>query len=93
METMVHELAVNPGSFIGRANEEIWCTKMTRTNSQINGKTSCNGHNKVWALMVKAVGLQPSNAGQPGGGNWAMVTTPCQSPSAHLTCKSARSRR
>jgi hypothetical protein len=35
METMVHELAVNPGSFIGRANEEIWCTKMTRTNSQI----------------------------------------------------------
>jgi SprT-like family len=66
-----HELALNPDSFIERADKQIASTvvhEMVHHWQHHFGKTGSRGyHNKEWAAKMKAVGLQPSNTGAIGG--------------------------
>ena len=66
-----HELALNPDGFIGRTDEQICSTlvhEMVHVWQQQYGKPGSRGyHNKQWAAKMKAVGLQPSSTGMPGG--------------------------
>jgi predicted SprT family Zn-dependent metalloprotease len=66
-----HELALNPDGFDGRTDEEILSTlahEMAHVWQQTNGKapTRCY-HDREWATTMKAIGLQPSHTGEPGG--------------------------
>lgn len=65
------EIALNPTHFAGRSNEAILSTlvhEMTHLEQQHFGKPSRTGyHNKEWAQLMRAVGLIPSDTGQPGG--------------------------
>lgn len=67
----VHEIALNPETFKGRTDKEILSTlvhEMTHLEQAEFGQPSANGyHNKAWALLMLAVGLHPSDTGQPGG--------------------------
>jgi predicted SprT family Zn-dependent metalloprotease len=66
-----HELALNPDGFIGRTDEQICSTlvhEMVHVWQQQYGQPGSRGyHNKQWAAKMKAVGLQPSSTGMPGG--------------------------
>ena len=66
-----HELALNPDVFISQTDEQICQTlvhEMTHLKQQDFGKPSARGyHNREWAMMMKAVGLQPSSTGAVGG--------------------------
>ena len=61
--TAVHELAMNPDTFIGRTDEEILSTlahEMAHVWQQTHGKppTRCY-HDRQWAAKMKEIGLQP----------------------------------
>jgi hypothetical protein len=66
-----HELALNPDAFISQTDKQICQTlvhEMTHVWQHAFGKPSARGyHNKQWAAMMKAIGLQPSNTGMVGG--------------------------
>ena len=66
-----HELALNPDVFFSQTDEQIcqtWVHEMTHLKQQDFGKPSARGyHNREWAMMMKAVGLQPSSTGAVGG--------------------------
>src|SRR5688572_23766252 len=70
-ETEVHELALNPDSFIGRSDEMILSTlvhEMAHVWQQTHGKPPPKSyHDRQWAAKMQEVGLQPSNTGEPGG--------------------------
>ena len=67
----VHELALNPDNFTGRTDEMILSTlvhEMCHVWQETYGEPSRRGyHNREWAAKMKAVGLQPSSTGEPGG--------------------------
>ena len=67
----VHELALNPDSFIGRTDEEILSTlvhEMTHVWQQTYGRVPRRAyHDRQWAAKMKEIGLQPSTTGAPGG--------------------------
>jgi len=67
----VHELALNPDSFIGRTDEEILSTlvhEMTHVWQQTYGRVPRRAyHDRQWAAKMKEIGLQPSTTGSPGG--------------------------
>ena len=66
-----HELALNPDTFIGRSDEDIYSTlvhEQAHVWQHIFGEPSKRGyHNKQWAAKMKSIGLQPSNTGAVGG--------------------------
>lgn len=67
----VHELAMNPAAFEGRSDKDIFSTlvhEMAHVWQQCYAKPGKGGyHNTEWGNKMKAIGLYPSNTGQPGG--------------------------
>ena len=67
----VHELALNPDSFIGRTDEEILSTlvhEMAHVWQQAHGKAPRRSyHDRQWAGKMRKIGLQPSSTGEEGG--------------------------
>jgi predicted SprT family Zn-dependent metalloprotease len=65
------ELALNPSHFRGRTPEQTLSTlvhEMTHLEQHHFGTPTRAGyHNREWAGMMKAVGLIPSDTGEPGG--------------------------
>jgi predicted SprT family Zn-dependent metalloprotease len=65
------EIALNPSHFQERSTEQSLSTlvhEMTHLEQHHFGKPSRAGyHNKEWARMMRAVGLIPSDTGEPGG--------------------------
>jgi predicted SprT family Zn-dependent metalloprotease len=65
------EIALNPTHFRERTTAESLSTlvhEMTHLEQHHFGKPSRSGyHNKEWAGLMHAVGLIPSDTGQPGG--------------------------
>lgn len=66
-----HELAMNPDTFTGRSDEDILSTlthEMAHVWQQAHGTPPrrCY-HDRQWAAKMKAIGLQPSATGAPGG--------------------------
>ena len=70
-EAVVHELALNPDSFIGRTDEMILSTlahEMVHVWQQTHGRPPRRGyHDREWAAKMREIGLQPSSTGEPGG--------------------------
>jgi hypothetical protein len=70
-KTAVHELALNPDSFIGRTDELILSTlahEMAHVWQQHCGRPPRRSyHDRQWAAKMKEIGLQPSTTGEPGG--------------------------
>lgn len=69
--TIVDEIALNPSHFAERTTEEILSTlvhEMVHLQQEHFGMPSRGSyHNKEWARMMRAVGLIPSDTGEPGG--------------------------
>jgi hypothetical protein len=66
-----HELALNPDGFVGETDRKI-CSTLVHEQVHVwqhtHGKPASRGyHNRQWADAMKAVGLQPSSTGKPGG--------------------------
>lgn len=66
-----HEIALNPDTFDGRTDLEILSTlvhEMCHLWQQAFGKPPrrCY-HDREWAAKMRAVGLQPTSTGEPGG--------------------------
>jgi len=65
------EIALNPSHFRTRTTEQNLSTlahEMVHLQQHHGGKPSRTGyHNTEWAVMMKAVGLIPSDTGAPGG--------------------------
>jgi len=65
------EIALNPSHFHERTTEQSLSTlvhEMVHLWQHHFGKVSRGGyHNKEWAEKMKAVGLNPTDTGQPGG--------------------------
>ncbi len=70
-ESRAHELALNPDAFAGRTDREVISTllhEMVHLWQQEYGTPPRRAyHDKEWAAKMKAVGLQPSATGEPGG--------------------------
>jgi hypothetical protein len=66
-----HELNLNPDGFPSRSDEEACGTlvhEMVHVWQEVFGKPSKGGyHNRQWAEQMKAIGLQLSASGLPGG--------------------------
>jgi predicted SprT family Zn-dependent metalloprotease len=67
----VHELALNPDGFSGRSDEYILSVlvhEMAHAWQETCGKPGRGRyHNCEWGQKMKAIGLHPSNTGEPGG--------------------------
>ena len=67
----VHELALNPDTFIGRTDAMILSTlvhEMAHVWQQTYGKSPRKGyHDRQWAEKMREIGLHPSTTGEPGG--------------------------
>ena len=66
-----HELALNPDAFINQSDEQV-CQTLVHEQAHVwqhtSGTPAARGyHNKEWAAKMKAIGLQPSSTGMPGG--------------------------
>jgi predicted SprT family Zn-dependent metalloprotease len=70
-QTITDEIALNPDQFRQRSTEDVLSTlvhEMCHLQQYHEGTPSRSGyHNKQWAQMMEAVGLIPSDTGQPGG--------------------------
>lgn len=71
MQESIDEIALNPQHFRSRPIEEALSTlahEMTHLEQQHFGKPGRRGyHNKAWGELMRAIGLEPSNTGAPGG--------------------------
>jgi hypothetical protein len=69
--TATDEIAMNPLHFAGRSVEAVLSTlahEMVHLWQAHLGQPSRKAyHNKEWAEKMKAIGLQPSDTGEPGG--------------------------
>ena len=67
---VTHEIALNPAT-MDRTLEAVLSTlvhEMTHLEQQEFGKPGKKGHhNRAWVQLMLAVGLIPSNTGEPGG--------------------------
>lgn len=67
----ITEIALNPDCFVDRSDIEILSTlahEMVHLLRSVDGEQSKrNYHSKEWADEMKAIGLQPSSTGEPGG--------------------------
>jgi predicted SprT family Zn-dependent metalloprotease len=65
------EIALNPSHFRSRTTAEVLSTlvhEMAHLWQHHHGKPSrASYHNKEWAVKMRALGLIPSDTGQPGG--------------------------
>lgn len=70
-DSAAHELALNPDEFTGRSDELILSTlvhEMVHVWQQTEGRPVRRSyHDRQWAAKMKAVGLQPTDTGEPGG--------------------------
>lgn len=70
-EAKVHELALNPDTFLGRRDEDILSTlvhEMVHVWQQECGTPPRrNYHDQQWAAKLESIGLIPSDTGEPGG--------------------------
>jgi predicted SprT family Zn-dependent metalloprotease len=70
-ERETDEIALNPGEFKGRSDTDILSTlvhEMVHSWQEHHGKPSRRTyHNHEWAAKMQAVGLMPSDTGEPGG--------------------------
>jgi predicted SprT family Zn-dependent metalloprotease len=70
-EEVTDEIALNPATFATRTPPEILSTlvhEMVHLWQHHHGKPSRSGyHNAEWAAKMRAVGLIPSDTGEPGG--------------------------
>jgi predicted SprT family Zn-dependent metalloprotease len=70
-ETTIHELALNPDTFLGRTDALILSTlvhEMAHVWQQTYGKSPRKGyHDRQWAEKMREIGLHPSTTGEPGG--------------------------
>src|SRR5436305_2452125 len=70
-KTAVHELALNPDGFASRTDAMILSTlvhEMCHVWQQTHGKAARRGyHDRQWAGKMRAIGLQPTATGEPGG--------------------------
>ena len=70
-QVVTDEIALNPKHFLERTTKEVLSTlvhEMTHLEQHHFGKPSRSGyHNKEWAELMRAVGLIPSDTGEPGG--------------------------
>jgi hypothetical protein len=73
------EIALNPGTFIGRTDTDILSTlahEMVHHWQAHFGKPSRGRyHNHEWADRMEAIGLMPSHTGQPGGNRVGQAMT------------------
>ncbi len=67
----VDEIAMNPQHFRTRTLEDVLSTlahEMTHLEQQHFGKPGKGAwHNKAWGVLMRNIGLEPSNTGKPGG--------------------------
>lgn len=67
----VHEVALNPDSFVDRTDEEILSTLGHEIVHVWQHEYGFPGrgryHNREWAAKMFAIGLMPSSTGKPGG--------------------------
>jgi len=65
------EIAMNPAHFKTRSTQEVLSTlahEMVHLWQHHNGKPGRRGyHNKEWGVKMEAIGLIPSDTGEPGG--------------------------
>lgn len=65
------EMSINPNTLQSRSLTDVLSTlvhEMCHLEQHHFGEPSRNGyHNKEWGAMMDAVGLTPSNTGEPGG--------------------------
>jgi hypothetical protein len=65
------EMSINPNTLQSRSITDLLSTlvhEMTHLEQHHSGEPSRNGyHNKEWGKLMDAVGLTPSNTGEPGG--------------------------
>jgi predicted SprT family Zn-dependent metalloprotease/ribosomal protein L37E len=70
-DTTVHELALNPDTFVGRTDEDVLSTlvhEMAHVWQECFGKPPRRAyHDKQWAAKMESLGLMPSSTGEPGG--------------------------
>lgn len=70
-DSKVHELAMNPDTFIGRTDRDILSTlahEMVHVWQEENKAAPCRGyHDKAWGAKMKEIGLYPSATGHAGG--------------------------
>lgn len=75
----VHELALNPDTFINRTDEMILSTlvhEMCHVWQETYGQPSRRGyHNRQWAQKMREVGLQPTTTGKEGGAETGQAVT------------------
>lgn len=68
---IIDEIALNPFTFTGRTDEEIFSTlvhEMVHLWQHHFGELKTKTHHdKEWAAKMEEVGLMPSNTGAPGG--------------------------
>ena len=71
VDTIAHELAMNPDTFIGRTDEEVLSTlahEMVHVWQQACGTPPRRSyHDRQWAAKMKEIGLQPTSTGAAGG--------------------------
>ena len=69
--TKTYEIALNPDTFRGRTDKDILSTlvhEMVHVAHYETGKAPKGGyHDKKWGMMMKLIGLHPSNTGAVGG--------------------------
>lgn len=67
----VHEVALNPDSFVGRTDEKIMSNiahEMTHVwQKEFGHPARGRYHNREWAAKMLSIGLMPSSTGEPGG--------------------------
>ena len=75
----VHELALNPDTFMGRTDAMILSTlvhEMCHVWQETYGAPSRRGyHNQQWAAKMREVGLQPTTTGKEGGAETGQAVT------------------
>lgn len=68
----VHEIALNPDSFVGRSDKDIASTLVHEMvhvwQEEFGDHSSRSGyHNREWGAKMRSIGLMPSSTGEPGG--------------------------
>lgn len=67
----VHEIALNPATFINRTDEEIMSTLVHEMchlwQQEFGTPPRRNYHNREWSAKMETLGLIPSNTGVEGG--------------------------
>jgi predicted SprT family Zn-dependent metalloprotease len=67
----VNEIALNPATFAGRSDRQIFSTLVHEMvhlwQAAYGGDYKQGQHNREWAAKMESIGLVPSHTGEPGG--------------------------